>query len=811
MMPVFGRGAREDVLAAWLAEQPFGDIERRVPLGGELKVGEAHARPVLVQSPLGVWVAAAHEDGGVAIDLLEEPGLRLDLGVRRGRLVLSRSSFEVPFGSAGKVQAALAHGRLCRVGAERQPLPEPDRHVHKAAPLAEDWLSRWLEPGEEVLAWLDTATSTTFDTIAKASGAYRYLLTCRRHVLVAVSDVGDVLVHALPSEPLRIASQVGRDGVQVGVHTWLALRRNEDRYREIAELPALQTEDRLRELARLRWLARDKKGKGVERALALLELGVDRSGDPRARLARAWIRASSDGGEEVESPMAVLLSDERGRASLAAVLDLPEAGEALALWCDRWAVGGPAAEALVAQLRSQGEQTALAALPAHRWSHKLAIEGVQDVVLIAQADAALASHAIEVGEIEEAAVLLEGRLASLPASSLDELIGPDDDAEAAAVYDAHRARIRLLELLASATGGVSRAEALAELARLAPLDGGRIDDARAAAEGDLAERLGLVRSLLRDFPRSAAVTEKDAAPAVRALPERLVDEVLRHPATREGEQLGQLQRLLSREVDLPDYEEVRAYGELAVDSRFPELLGAVADARVLLGVEPGIEVFVKRVGSTVGLRVHEGPSPFLLVGLDHLDPKAPLHLRPAELRFRVGAEVAHLAFGHARLTARNLWDELFEHAPKFLDLLLDLAPLVPLKGVWAAGAQLAGKLPLQKLLPTRPSAASVAELNLAWRDLLTACRLMQLTADRAGLLLCDDLLAATRGIFLSSRENLDDLALAERHGLVIALHRRGPGHTVLPTPLALRVAALWSFYLSEDWTRLRAAVRGPSA
>ena len=86
---------------------------------------------------------------------------------------------------------------------------------------------------------------------------------------------------------------------------------------------------------------------------------------------------------------------------------------------------------------------------------------------------------------------------------------------------------------------------------------------------------------------------------------------------------------------------------------------------------------------------------------------------------------------------------------------------------------------------------------------------MQLTADRAGLTICGDLRAAVEAIFLSTAENRAELPLVRRHGLVTALGRRDGQGGLLNQALAIRLAALFSFYLSSDFEALRAAATGP--
>jgi hypothetical protein len=53
----------------------------------------------------------------------------------------------------------------------------------------------------------------------------------------------------------------------------------------------------------------------------------------------------------------------------------------------------------------------------------------------------------------------------------------------------------------------------------------------------------------------------------------------------------------------------------------------------------------------------------------------------------------------------------------------------------------------------------------------------------------------------------EEVAVAEREGIDVVLARRKADGKMVHQDLAVRVAALLSFYLSDDWVRLREAVR----
>lgn len=318
-----------------------------------------------------------------------------------------------------------------------------------------------------------------------------------------------------------------------------------------------------------------------------------------------------------------------------------------------------------------------------------------------------------------------------------------------------------------------------------------------------------------------AATHTPPAPRVHALPPGTVEAALQHPAARDGRALALLQGLLAR-AERPDRAALTAYCERP-GARHQDARAALRDAAVALGV-PGIEGYLSRGDKAIGARAYEGRPPFLVLGARHLDPSSEFAMSPAELRFLVGAEVAHLRFGHTRVTSDDVWLGAWEHGKAGLDLLFTALPglrgirLVDRLGslldayripVLGKALERAGNAIMERRRARRqPGAEHIAP---AYEDLLAAHRAMQLTADRAGLLLCGDLRSAIRAMFLSRAAYRAELPVAEHYGLATTLARSDHRGEILFQELAIRVAALVAFSLSPEHRDARHALHhGPA-
>jgi hypothetical protein len=297
---------------------------------------------------------------------------------------------------------------------------------------------------------------------------------------------------------------------------------------------------------------------------------------------------------------------------------------------------------------------------------------------------------------------------------------------------------------------------------------------------------------------------------------------VRHPSSREGSPvLGRIQALLAN-VPVPDLGMLRDYCEKLGDGRHREAARALSDACIAFGV-PGIQGYVSQGVKGVGVRAYESEPPFVLVGGQHLS-STEYELAEAELRFALGAEVAHLRFGHSRVTSSEVWAGTLEKGKQGLDFALTVLPImkgwdiaekavratnkmkIPLvRRVLGATRNLRDRTTLPPSLRPRPE-DNADVLSLMNEQLVFTHRAMQLTADRAGLVLSGDPRAAIRALMLVRRDYATELKRAKELGLTRVLGLRAEDGVIAYQDLAIRIASLLSFYLSDEYPKLRSAL-----
>ena len=496
------------------------------------------------------------------------------------------------------------------------------------------------------------------------------------------------------------------------------------------------------------------------------------------------------------------------------------------------------------------------AIPLHRQVRDRQLAKESDLFSQAEIDLQLAEHLLICGRRAEAVAVLEPRWEALPSEDLITVL-PPLDADLTSGEGGPRLHIRTLELLAIARGAESTPDldAVAALARHQPLVPVRLEELAALDDPILSPRAAQASALLA--PGGLVLPAPRTRPPVRPLTPEQVEEV-RHPVARESGTMGWIQSALAR-VSPPEQGALQNFCEQISARRHPDVVDAISAACVALGM-PAVPGFISMGKKTVGVRSHERPEPFLLIGGDHVDPDSELFLQPAELQAVLGAELAHLRFGHSRITSSDVWAGVWDKGTTALEAATFVLPFMKYIPVDMLGKQrtyetIARVVPVdwlkqlyeveeaveladavadnigklgeaaghmassagghlgtaaqtyEKLLPAR--SPEQADIGLESAQVIAAHRTMQLTADRAALLMSADPVATVRAMCLVHSRLAAELVVAERVGLRSALSRRGPdGAPVLPE-LTVRIAALIAFYLSEEYTALSQALHAP--
>jgi tetratricopeptide (TPR) repeat protein len=311
------------------------------------------------------------------------------------------------------------------------------------------------------------------------------------------------------------------------------------------------------------------------------------------------------------------------------------------------------------------------------------------------------------------------------------------------------------------------------------------------------------------------------------------DQRIVHPGERVSSRIAQkwLGALLHGERDTSDIER---HARKVDGSKYPQVLAVVRSVSAMLGVEPP-RLFLS-FGSS-GVDVLGDDDPIVLLGACHLDAHDERHLDLRHLTFALATQIEHIRAGHLILTSSELWKTLgmtsatallaFVPMGDFIGRLTDTSVLKWMskfkgttetkvtrkllevaearvkEGATRDGVQSAYTAALAKVRQLGLRDEEEEQPTMVKERLADFARCALYTADRVGLLACDDLAVAVDAIVRMSPTYSSYATRLDDEGLVPLLTEVDEDGKPRNEELALRIGELFKFALSEDYGRLR--------
>ena len=787
-----------------IAAPELGDPQRRLRLKGVLPAPSGEELPAeLWLTASGLWLVAMADGQPVSrVDVLAASTVKYHTKLLGDRLQVDSHEMGIPTGKGGETQRIIALARLGRSQPLRRPLDEVLAgcpFAGKRGPTERAWLAGWLRDGEQLLAWLDSGSNLTMPSplLGTSEVDLSFVLTDKRAALVAVGAVGDVAVTLLSAPKLSIEHSLGRGKVTCGEQQWLTTLTNEGDYQQIAPVYAAPVAQRSAEAARVAWLGSGGSGEAAAWAQALLTKRAARE-DPWARLA-----------------LALLFAPHAEVGLLRPLAAQADAASNIVRWVVAWGIADDQQRALVDGFRQVGAAACAGALHQHCW--KLAAQREQPPLEAAGRDAALARDLAAAGQSAAAVEVLQGALKRLPAPAAQQLLAHADAAPEKGVLHMRAALLDAIAAVPVASGAVERTSAFCAVnaACAFPLSRARVHAAAETLMGPKRRRAQAWRACLQ-----AGGLGRDELP-----PRRIVGSwnaehragALRHASLREDGALAALSSMVAA-LEVVDASDIRAYCEPPAANVATAARAAVARAASALDM-PAPELLVAHGERSIGVRAFAGAAPFVIVGDRHTRPpdsvNAPdMSLSATELAFAIGAELALLRWGYARLTSSDAWRALCDddsaslaRVQQSLPALQDHPFAALAAALTAASAEAAASDNV--LWPVRPGDAALdPALAQAHASLVLARRAVQLSADRVGLLLAGDIAASVRAILKSTNNDAAALVLEGGRSLAQVLAQRQEDGRLRHAAVALRVGALASLWLGDEYDKLEHALVG---
>ncbi len=696
------------------------------------------------------------------------------------------------------------------------------RYVESMSDIQSAWAAAFAGPGEVLVAWLGTST-----TVDGTKSEWTFIITTHKVALSAFSKDGPEKEMRLEGETMSMTDSVGRNTVTIGDKSFRTQLQNDSLFQQIASLLALDPMERLRESARLNFIHGQESVECMEYVRASLDHVLKTSTDPLDDLGRFYINMDFEQVKRSLDPFETAVASKEF-AEIADKLSDGSDAEKLKTWSEAWRLNTAEKISLAGRIQDlipnskpRAELTGLLLED----SRRELLEKSKDKSYHLIVDIRYAENLILRDCHKDAEKILENRMVSLPDETLYDLL-PQENSDLTQGQGGQLIKISMLELLARARGVADNPdeEALRQLAVLQPLIPERLKAYRDSAKGKNLYRISAVLRLLEKdglFPEPGDDAPIPTGGAV-ALDSKTIEEKLRHTASREGSVLRKVQNFIATKKT-PDHTVLKSYAKRADIDGHPNIFSAIVDGNLMLGLK-SVEVYISFGELNRGIRAYEGSPPFVLIGCEHLETESPFFLMPAEIRFLIGEELAHIRYGHERITSHEVWTGVIDKSVLVLEMLpfvgkylSKIGKLGKLAGYASDIAKRVGYIQ-QYISQARTFATSASNLyerhtkkdqsatiSEDEQNLIGAFRVMQLTADRTALVLCGNPKAAVRAIFKSSPKLQVELPVAEKYGLRTFLGRQDEDGNLMYQDLAIRLAALFSFYISEEYETLRAA------
>ncbi len=411
--------------------------------------------------------------------------------------------------------------------------------------------------------------------------------------------------------------------------------------------------------------------------------------------------------------------------------------------------------------------------------------------------------------------ILKKLLKHLPDETVTALL-PPDDLDLTGNYSGQFLRVTISDLITKANGRENSGKEIKKSIVLQPLNKNRIE-----LLATVSESRNRAEEALEILTGKALFSEIDPACNTNFRP--LADSDIRtrlvFKTNAKKNTFYNLQKWISK-VKEDDYSSVKKYTEKITSETHNTLFAVLKNTSEILNL-PDTEFYITKGERKNDIIGYSGKPPFILIGSEFTDRNSNRYMNLSELRFSTASELTHIYFKHTKLTSKDVWRGLIDKGAVFADAAL---AVIPAAGVISKTIQNVPKLNLLSRI-FKAAATGVSTGKTAYdaalkisdfygkvksnsktekkQSLLAASRIMQYTADNVGLLICGNLTSAVRVIFLSGKFGKTVFEEIKQNSLEDFLLKQNNDGTYKHQETALRIANLFSFYFSEDFSILR--------
>ncbi len=625
-----------------------------------------------------------------------------------------------------------------------------------------------------------------------------FLLTTKNYYMVGFDKQNEIVFFEAPSSEIKRSRGILRDTLEAGDHKWTTRRTNARLFAEALEIMKLTGFERLPETAKFNFL-----GEHEDIAAEQLQFYVSMTGNLSAQFFYTYILYTQQKSDFRPAEFA-----------LREIAKQPQSVEALFSTAEAWkmtaADKGIVTELLVKLSENQQIKESLA--PIYKKVRDEFYDKVDDAFATMLFDVRYCNYLIEIGKQNDAIKILTDNLAKCPDESISDMLSSPETAPSGTQMG-QLLHVRMHETLAKA--GHKSQEQLLKLAKLQAVNLQRLEELAKCADCPKHQSANDLHVL---FSNPLLQTEPTIGELKRSFTEKSLKEKLNHQFLRKNGSFDSVQKWLEKQK-INDSSTIKTFGELIGTQNFDSVFKIINELKKAF-VLPDVELYVARGDKSRYIIGYEGNPAFIMLGEAFLRADSPLLLNSAELRFALASELCHIKLNHTRLTASDTWRNAADRGKMFADTILNEFPI---SGIDNDGAENMSSL---SALETAVHAACRAnqagdvfgcvaavgafyksenhasKKELSEYKLLGASRLLQYTADRSGLIFAGNMAASLSAILKTSEAYHQAFLEMSQYPISAVLDKTDNEQKFKYQQLAQRLAALASYYLSDDYTEL---------
>ncbi|MEX6626135.1 M48 family metalloprotease [Tenacibaculum salmonis] len=420
----------------------------------------------------------------------------------------------------------------------------------------------------------------------------------------------------------------------------------------------------------------------------------------------------------------------------------------------------------------------------------------------------------ETEQFYKAIPFAEKSLTELQEGSIIEMLS-DNKINIIAGENVNLIRVKILEDLVFFKKEINQVykDELVALAVMQPLLLSRIEALKILDDSPITKKANTIIELFKSLDFFKASEETSKILSKEYSKEYLYDKVFPECFKEKKGFLDSFTKIIAQ-VDGPDYNEVIKFSEKITNQNYPIVHEVFEKVKRSLSL-PDTQCFLGRGDYASSLIGVENTPDFLLIGSDYLTLSSNIYLSKVELQFAMTLELSHVLFEHTKITSGDVWRGAKN---KSVDMVQTLLVALPILGsIGGVLGKLSSVSNFSKVFNNIDKVTNVLDKgqlfieygskietviskdNEKEKNLLITSRLMEVSADRIGLLLAEDLQACVRTMFKVSVNYNVIKEIIDTKGFFYFLSLKNEKEEFINQEYVFRLKSLLSFYLNTDF------------